>query len=254
MMPEDRGNRPANAPQPDQNLYRPAQPGAPANPAGPARPYPPQYSYIQPQPAPARAAKASKTGPWLWGGLVVGLVALAVVAVLVVFPLFSRGNRSEADPFAASRSTPAAPVSGALVATKPTAVPAGMGQPAAPATTNSAPYRSPAIQALRKGDFTKIDAIHYARGSAIVGIGSDGKKVLRFENFTSAQGPDLKVYLGKNADGSQVEEGGLNLGPLPATDGTYNIPLPDDLDLTQYKSVVIWCEAFSVTFSVASLG
>ncbi len=110
-----------------------------------------------------------------------------------------------------------------------------------------------AAQVFGKGEFTKIDAIHYARGTATVGVSADGKKVLRFDNFTSNQGPDLRVYLGTRPDGSKVKEGGLNLGALPATDGSYNINLPDSADLSKYKSVVIWCEAFSVTFSVAIL-
>jgi hypothetical protein len=155
---------------------------------------------------------------------------VALAAALVVGPLANRNSRTEADPFAASRNTPAAPV-----------------------TTGMVPAKETTTTVVSKGDFSRIDAIHYARGTAIVGIGSDGKKFLRFQNFTSAQGPDLRVYLGKNPDGSQLEENGLNLGPLPATDGSYNMALPDDLDLTQYKSVVIWCEAFSVMFSVASL-
>jgi hypothetical protein len=186
-------------------------------------------------------------------------VVLAVVAVLVVVPLFNRSTRTEADPFAASRNTPAVPAGGYAIKTSPTVASVNnttgstTSNTIAPATTGLVPAKETTTTVVSKGEFTKIDAIHYARGTAIVGIGNDGKKVLRFENFTSAQGPDLKVYLGKNADGSLVEENGVNLGSLPATDGSYNIPLPDDLDLSQYKSVVIWCEAFSVTFSVASL-
>lgn len=125
---------------------------------------------------------------------------------------------------------------------------------AAPAAPPGATAKiTTAAQVFGKGEFTKIDAIHYARGTATVGVSADGKKVLRFDNFTSNQGPDLRVYLGTRPDGSKVKEGGFNLGALPATDGSYNINLPDSADLSKYKSVVIWCEAFNVTFSVASL-
>ena len=262
MMPEDRGSHPVPTPQPQPEpnpAQRPGQPPAPrpfmTYPAAqpyqgqpPAQqPYPHQFPYGQPQPA-----KKDKSGFLLWGGLAAGLVVLAIVAVLVVVPFFNRSTRTEADPFAVSRNTQAAPAGGSAVKTSPTAAPAG-GSTTAPANPGMVPAKEPTTTVVGKGEFTRIDAIHYARGTAIVGIGNDGKKVLRFENFTSAQGPDLKVYLGKNADGSQVKESGVNLGSLPATDGSYNIALPDDLDLSQYKSVVIWCEAFSVTFSVASL-
>lgn len=274
MIPEDRGSHPVPPSQPEPNpTQRPGEPPAQrpyiAYPAGQPyqgqpqapNPYPNQFPYGQPQPArpgtwqhpaPVPGTKKSKNGLLLWGGLAAGLVVLAIVAVLVVVPFFNRSTRTEADPFAVSRNTPAAPAGGSAVKTSPTAAPAS-GSTAAPATPGMVPAKEPTTTVVGKGEFTRIDAIHYARGTAIVGIGNEGKKVLRFENFTSAQGPDLKVYLGKNADGSQIKEGGVNLGPLPATDGSYNIALPDDLDLSQYKSVVIWCEAFSVTFSVASL-
>lgn len=203
--------------------------------------------------------RKSKNPVLWWGGFALGLVVLAAIVVLVVIPIFNRSTRTEADPFAVSRNNAAvqaAPVSGTVVATTPSSTntsegtkPLGPGNPSGlPALVNGT-----TAQIVGRGDFTKIDAIHYARGTATVGIGTDGKKVLRFENFTSAQGPDLKVYLGIRSDGSLLKDDGLNLGALPATDGSYNIPLPDDLDLTKYHSVVIWCEAFNVSFSVANL-
>ncbi len=255
MMPENRGDRPtAPQSQPDQNpapgpnqgsgpVYQPSleQPRAAYH--YNTRP-PNQPSAFQPQPAyplaPGAVAKKTRKAGWWWGGLALGLVVMALVAALVVIPLFNRSSRTEADPFAVARDVPAA------MATVPVSGTVGAANPAAP-------DKGAAVQVTGKGEFSKIDAIHYARGTATLGVGADGKKVLRFENFTSAQGPDLKVYLGTRPDGSLVKDGGLNLGALPATDGSYNIILPDDLDLSKYRAVVIWCEAFSVTFSVASL-
>lgn len=224
MTPEDRGNLPAATP--------PSQPG--------------QKPASRPDPAVKKPSKQAL----LLGGLALGLVVIAAVVVLVVIPLFNGGARRQPDPFGISKDVPAAvanaQVSGMVVVTNTTEAVSG------PEGT-TAPAKDALAQVVAKGEFTKIDAIHYARGTATVGIEASGQKILRFENFTSAQGPDLKVYLGTRTDGSQVKDGGLELGPLPATDGSYNIVLPDDLDLSKYKSVVIWSEPFSATFSVASL-
>lgn len=226
----------------------------PATDPHPTQPQPALQPGLQTPPVPA--AKKINKRVLLWGGGP-GLVALALVVVLVIIPLFNRTGHTEADPFAVSKNLPAAitviPVSGTAVLTNPTAAAPDPGNLTPLTSEGNVPNGGGMVQVFGRGDFTKIDAIHYARGTATVGVGAGGKKVLRFENFTSAHGPNLKVYLDTHSDGSQPEETGLDLGALPATDGSYNIALPDDVDLTKYKSVVIWCEAFSETFSVASL-
>ena len=261
MTPENRENQPTSPQsQPGQTAH-PSFGQAPAsrpylsNKPGPASHFD-QTPTFQPGPPsrPDPAAKKAANRAFLWGGLALGLVVVAAVVALGIIPLFNHSARTEADPFAVARDVPAviasAPVSGTIIPTSPAGAASG---PTAP----TAPPRGATIQVVSQvvsqGDFTKIDAIHYARGTATIGVGENGRKILRFENFTSAQGPDLQVYLATRPDGSQLEDGGLNLGALPATDGSYNIALPDDLDLTKYKAVVIWCEAFSVMFSVASL-
>lgn len=291
MMPDNRRDQGTSNPQQPNNQAGPYNQG-PVPPYGqgpipPNRPYQPynpnqgQNAYgpppgYQPPPLPGNPKKKPINPVLLWGGLIGTLVVVAAVAVLIIIPIFNRSTRTEADPFAASNggvaavaTVPNTAAAGAATTTNaaatgttkntvaPTAAPAAAPRPTtAPAAANVPPTQAKpggGAQVLGKGEFNKIDAIHYARGTATLGVGADGKKVLRFDNFTSAQGPDLKVYLGARPDGSKVKEGGLNLGALPATDGSYNINIPDNADLTKYKSVVIWCEAFSVTFSVASL-
>lgn len=290
MTPDNQGNQPS--PNQQRPASQPNSYPAPPQPYQPYNQNYESVPAYQPAPVPGKPPKRPKNPLLLWGGLIGGLLALAAITILVIIPLFNRSTRTEADPFAVSNSvaavaatapnmttssvvTTTAAVSTTTAISTTTSVKNTVGTTtvasstaaaetgnaprgaapttAAPAATTAPAKTTSAARIIGKGEFTKIDAIHYARGTATVGISADGKKVLRFDNFTSNQGPDLKVYLGIRPDGSQVKDGGLNLGALPATDGSYNINLPDNADLSKYKSVVIWCEAFSVAFSVASL-
>jgi len=80
----------------------------------------------------------------------------------------------------------------------------------------------------------------------------EGKRVLRFEDFSVTNGPALSVYLVRSADGN-VDSGFLDLGKLKGNKGNQNYDLSEDIDLASYKSVIIWCVPFGVTFATASL-
>jgi hypothetical protein len=45
----------------------------------------------------------------------------------------------------------------------------------------------------------------------------------------------------------------VDLGILKGNVGNQNYEIPDDVDLSAIKSVVIWCRPFKVVFSVADL-
>ena len=64
-------------------------------------------------------------------------------------------------------------------------------------------------------------------------------------------GPDLFVYLSRNADG--WEENAVNLGELKATDGAFNYEIPADIDIEEFQSAVVWCRRFAVEFGHATL-
>lgn len=92
-------------------------------------------------------------------------------------------------------------------------------------------------------------------GKAILGKTTDGKLILRFEDLKSANGPDLFVYLTKEAAPSNANQikAGLEVAKLKATQGSQNYEIDPMLDLTQYKSVAIYCKSFSVVFGYANL-
>lgn len=113
--------------------------------------------------------------------------------------------------------------------------------------------------ALGVGQFGQIDTVHQGAGQATIYELPDGQRVLRFEEgFQVTNGPDLYVYLSSHPaprDSSQLHEGGaFEVAVLKGNVGSQNYELPDDLDLSQFQSVVIYCKQFSVIFSTAELG
>ncbi len=108
---------------------------------------------------------------------------------------------------------------------------------------------------LGMGEFGRIDAIHAASGTAAIYALPDGQRVLRLEDFTSTNGPDLHVLLTTGTEAKTFGELGeyWDLGQLKGNVGNQNYPIPDDIDLALVKSVVIYCKPFRVVFSVADL-
>jgi hypothetical protein len=157
--------------------------------------------------------------------------AVALVALdLIVYagPLFISGSvgHDTAPAFVSTATT--APVSGA------------MATPAATTLTGAFDHRA------------GVDTV---AGNATLGKTSDGKVILRFENLNAANGPDLHVYLSKQASPATTQQvmDGLEVGKLKATTGTSNYELAATTNITQYKSVVIYCKSFSVVFGFANL-
>lgn len=72
----------------------------------------------------------------------------------------------------------------------------------------------------------------------------NGKKVLLLENFSSSNGPDLKVYLSTTESATSF----VNLGELKSISGKQTYTIPDQTDIDQFKFALIWCQQFSVLF------
>ena len=73
----------------------------------------------------------------------------------------------------------------------------------------------------------------------------------------SGPGPAFKVYLVPKQmirrSGDVVGTMYVDLGKLRAFKGSQGYAIPDGVDLADFPSVVIWCEAFSVLISPADL-
>lgn len=124
-----------------------------------------------------------------------------------------------------------------------------------PAAEQAMPPDMPAEPTvLLSGSFIDIDPIHGADGSATIYELPDGQRLLRFDNFSSKNGPDLHVYLSTEAPTSTfggLGENEIHLGALKGNIGSQNYAVPADADLSQYRSVVIYCRPFHVVFSTA---
>ena len=78
---------------------------------------------------------------------------------------------------------------------------------------------------------------------------TEAGRVLKLINFSSSNGPDLKVYLATDKAASDF----VSLGELKSFSGNQNYVVPDHVDLSNYSKVLIWCEQFSVLFGTADL-
>jgi hypothetical protein len=174
---------------------------------------------------------------------------LVVAAVLVVAlptawalgsPLFIRTQLDEPPPLAAASPSPRPEPSTAPTRAAPS-------QRSTPAPT---PVPTPAPLSL-VGAFQGFDEFHFGEGTARLVETSPGVYVVRFEEFSVRNGPDLYVYLSPSADG--YADGAIELGTLKATDGNFNYEVPAGSSVDGIRSVVIWCKAFSVQFAHATL-
>src|SRR5437899_11199514 len=121
--------------------------------------------------------------------------------------------------------------------------------------TTAASSRAASDTVLATGTFHGV--AHKGMGSATVHQLADGKRVLRFTNFETSNGPDVHVYLVATKDASDSETvqqaGFVEVGTLKGNIGDQNYELPSDLDLNKYRAVTIWCKRFGVNFATAPL-
>jgi hypothetical protein len=110
-------------------------------------------------------------------------------------------------------------------------------------------------QVVESGTFYGV--IHPTTGTATIYRLGDRDRILRFTNFKTSNGPDVHVYLvaaDDAKDSATVERAGfIDLGTIKGNIGDQNYALGNDLDLSKYRTVSIWCKRFSVNFGAAPL-
>lgn len=105
------------------------------------------------------------------------------------------------------------------------------------------------------GDFIKKSK--KLKGSWSV-VEREGKSFIVFsDDFRAAKGPDLKIFLSPksvaDATGKNAVDGSLNIGELKKTKGAQEYEVPAGVDLSQYGSVLVHCEAYSVLWGGGDL-
>ena len=123
------------------------------------------------------------------------------------------------------------------------------------AATAAQPASAGGTAVLARGNFHAV--AHEAKGTATVHRLADGKRVLRFTDFMTSNGPALKVYLVAAEDAADnatvTDVGFVDLGALKGNLGDQNYEIPDGVDLTKYRAATVWCSRFNVNFATAPL-
>ena len=105
---------------------------------------------------------------------------------------------------------------------------------------------------IAHGELGYVDALHNGTG-AVVLMRVGAQHFLRFEDVAITNAPDVHVYLSTDRAGKWSETASLYLGPLKATNGSFNYEIPAGTEVAIYRSVVVWCRAFSVLVTWADL-
>jgi Electron transfer DM13 len=109
--------------------------------------------------------------------------------------------------------------------------------------------------AVESGKFHGV--AHNGGGTATIYRLAGGKRVLRFTDFETSNGPDVQVYLVAAPDATDSDTvkkaGFVHLGPLKGNRGDQNYDIASDVDLNKYRAATVWCRRFGVNFGTAPL-
>ncbi len=114
----------------------------------------------------------------------------------------------------------------------------------------------PGVRTVAEGAFRSLE--HETTGTAKILQAQDGTRILRFEDLSTSNGPQLVVMLSATpateSSWTAYDDGAhVILEPLRGNRGSQNYDIPEDVDLSRYKSAVVWCKRFSVGFGAAPL-
>lgn len=102
----------------------------------------------------------------------------------------------------------------------------------------------------KSGKFVAV--AHPTGGTALI-ITEKGKRYLELDSaFQTDPGPDLFVLLHRqNTPQTYGDQDFVNLGRLQRVKGKQRYAIPDQVNLEEFRSAVIWCRQFNVTFGFA---
>jgi hypothetical protein len=155
---------------------------------------------------------------------------LTLGAIVTVATLTIACTRNEAAPQRTEAATPSSVIS----------------NPTQPQVTAAPPV-------AQSGRF--VAAEHPTEGTARI-VTENGKRYLVFDQaFMSDEGPDLFVLLHRDQMPQTYDaQNYISLGSLQNVKGEQRYAIPDDVDLANFQSAVIWCRQFNATFGYAPFG
>ena len=98
--------------------------------------------------------------------------------------------------------------------------------------------------------------LYRAAGQVTVYQFPDQRKILWIENLSVLNGPSLNVLLSASPTPLMSADLGvdfIDLGPLQATSGNHAYEIPTELNINNYRSVVIYESRYGIIFGVARL-
>ena len=85
----------------------------------------------------------------------------------------------------------------------------------------------------------------------------DEQVITLSDDFSTKSGPDLKIFLSpktvEDVTGKTATEGSVLVSVLKSNKGSQEYVLPADVDLKDYKSMLIHCEEYSVLWGGTDL-
>ncbi|MDP3246499.1 MAG: DM13 domain-containing protein [Polaromonas sp.] len=123
----------------------------------------------------------------------------------------------------------------------------------APAAPSAAQVQAAASPASFKGSFRRdlagSDLLHWGEGEVSV-----GRHAIALMGRV-APGPDYKLYLvpefvENEAQFLRIKSRSQRVGDIKTFEN-FIVPVPEDVDVAQYTTVLVWCETFSEFISAA---
>jgi len=106
------------------------------------------------------------------------------------------------------------------------------------------------VAAEDSGQRTFTKKRYTINGSAWIETSETDTQLVFSEDFSTKNGPDLRIYLSKSPISSlsshEVDASALRLSVLKSHKGTQRYIIPKEIDLQNYQSVVIQCESYTV--------
>ena len=113
----------------------------------------------------------------------------------------------------------------------------------------------PGTVVTASGAFYRIDQV--GQGRASVYRLPSGASLLRLDDFYVSPNTDLEVRLSPLAAPRSTDEffnaPSVRVGPLDITAGSMNLQIPEGIEPSQFRSIVIWCERLHSAYAAAPL-